>query len=245
MAVITSITNIQNLQNLETFSVSSMGFSTLNLSNLPNLQTVDAGNQRDNEDNFSLTSIDISNSTSIIDLAVDGSILENQLDSIIGFSALTGLKYLRIDDSTLSGSIDLSIFPLLEYVQVGVNLELTELILTGSQSLLTEIRIGTCAFSGSLDFSAFPALQYLDVKNNEQLSEVIISDIQPIQELAANGCALTQTAVDNILVALSTNGVTDGICNLSEGTNSPPGEDGLNAIVVLEGNNWAVTVNTE
>jgi hypothetical protein len=54
---------------------------------------------------------------------------------------------------------------------------------------------------------------------------------------------LTQLAVDNILVALSTNGILNGSVEMDGGTNATPSGTGLAAKSVLEGNGWDVTVN--
>ena len=54
---------------------------------------------------------------------------------------------------------------------------------------------------------------------------------------------LIEGAVDDFLEGLAANDISNGFCDLSEGTNSPPGTDGDTAITTLEGRNWDVFVN--
>jgi hypothetical protein len=61
--------------------------------------------------------------------------------------------------------------------------------------------------------------------------------------LFASNCALTETAVDDILVVLSNNGVTGGNVELNGGTSAIPSATGDAAKLVLEGNGWDVFVN--
>ena len=72
---------------------------------------------------------------------------------------------------------------------------------------------------------------------------LIIADTQPIFYLDVNNCALTETAVDDILVILSNNGVSNGEVTLDGGTSATPSATGLAAKTVLEGNGWTVSVN--
>jgi hypothetical protein len=78
------------------------------------------------------------------------------------------------------------------------------------------------------------------------MTEVIISSEQSLgdgQEVNLFSCALTQQSVDNILVALSNNGVSNGYVQLEGGMNAIPSATGLAAKAVLEGNGWNVNVN--
>jgi hypothetical protein len=49
--------------------------------------------------------------------------------------------------------------------------------------------------------------------------------------------------VDDILVVLSNNGVSNGTVYLAGGTNAIPSATGLAAKAVLEGNGWYVEIN--
>jgi hypothetical protein len=64
---------------------------------------------------------------------------------------------------------------------------------------------------------------------------------------AFNGCALTQTSVDNILVSIAqsvinTPSLTNGTLNMTGGTNATPSAIGLAAKTFLESKSWTVTV---
>jgi hypothetical protein len=103
-----------------------------------------------------------------------------------------------------------------------------------------------CDITGSLDLSGFSALNGFDLSGNAGLTSVTISSSQALgdgREIYLNGCALTETAVDNILVALSENGITDGYVDLSGGTNAIPGATGDSALEVLDENDWNWDVN--
>jgi hypothetical protein len=138
----------------------------------------------------------------------------------------TSLEELRMDDSDFSeGFPDLSsVAGTLEYFDAD-----------------------QCDITGSLDLSGFSALQGFDLNGNTGLTSVTISSSQPLgdgREIYLDGCALTETAVDNILVALSENGITGGYVDLSGGTNAIPGATGDSALEVLGENGWSWNVNT-
>lgn len=61
--------------------------------------------------------------------------------------------------------------------------------------------------------------------------------------LAFDGCALTQTSVDNILVSLDAAGQNNGTVNITGGTSSTPSAVGLAAKANLVGKGWTVTNN--
>lgn len=196
-AVITSITGLQNLPNLEIFNADFHGLVSVNLSNLPNLINVDISDcDIPGTSTSSLTSVNLSSSTSVIELRLDDS---NFSAGVPNISTLTSLQILDLDQ---------------------------------------------CNISGILDLSGFPAIYDIDVNGNTGLTSVIISDTQPINEFNASNCNLTETAVDDILVVLSNNGVLNGTAYLYGGTNAIPSVTGLAAIAVLEGNGWVVIVNS-
>jgi uncharacterized protein YjbI with pentapeptide repeats len=143
----------------------------------------------------------------------------------VNLSGCTALQELRLDDSDFSGGIpSLSEFSNLEYIDFD-----------------------QCLISGSVNISALTSLKGADFSGNEGLTELIISSSQPIGQdgysLYAYNCALTQESIDDILVALSTNGVTNAYVDLSGGTNAAPGVTGLAAKTVLEENGWSISVN--
>ncbi len=139
----------------------------------------------------------------------------------VNFSGSTAIQQLRLDDSNFSGGVpDLS-------------------ALTALQTL----DLDQCDISGVLDISGLTSLINLDVAGNLALTSVVIADSQPIIDFNGIDCALTETAVDDILVVLSNNGEAGGTVDLSEGTSAPPSATGLAAKAVLEGNGWVVNVN--
>jgi hypothetical protein len=113
-------------------------------------------------------------------------------------------------------------------------------------TLLEYIDFDQCSLTGSIDLSGLPNLRGFDFSGNVDLTEIVISSSQPLGDgyfVYAYNCALTEESVDNILVALSTNGVNSAEVDLSGGTNAIPSSTGLAAIAVLQGNGWTVYVN--
>lgn len=193
------------------------------------------------------------------------------ITSITGLQNLTGLTRFNADWNGLQ-SVNLSNLPNLQDVDIsdcdipGTNTpSLTSVNLSGSTAV-TQLRLDDsdfsagvpnisgltslelldldqCSISGVLDVSASTALSYIDVFGNAGLTSLIISDTQPITDLYAYECALTETAVDDILVVLSNNGQSGGFVDLRDGTNAIPSATGLAAKATLEGNGWTVDVN--
>jgi|688.fasta_scaffold19642_6 hypothetical protein len=196
--------------------------SITNLQYLSNLQDFRA-------DYNHLVSVDLSGLTNLtyVDIS-DCELPDSNTHSLtsVNLSGCTALEELRLDDSDFSGG-----FP----------------NLTG----LTALRIidfDDCGIIGTVDISGLPSLERFDFSQNEGLTRIIISSTQPLgdngEELYAYDCALTQTAVNNILIALAANGVENGYIQLDGGTNAVPGASGLAAITTLEGNGWSVDVNS-
>lgn len=174
-----------------------------------------------------LESVDFSGLTNLtyIDIS-DCDLVDTNTSSLtsVNLSGCYNLIELRVDDSDFSGG-----FPDL----VGlVNLEYFD--------------ADQCLITGSLDISMLPSLNGFDLNGNTDLTEIIIDSSQPLgngYDIYADDCDLTEEAVDNILVALSTNGVSGGYVELNGGTNATPSATGLAAKAVLEGNGWTVYVN--
>lgn len=192
--------------------------SITGLQNLPNLQSFDA-------DFNGLQSVNLSGLTSLLLVDIsDNNTPGGSTNSLtsVNLSGSTAITELRLDDSDFSAGIpNISGLTSLEFLDLD-----------------------QCSISGILDFSGFPAMYGVDLSGNQGLTSVIIADTQPIDSFGASDCALTETAVDDILVVLSSNGVTTGSVNLSGGTNAIPSATGLAAKTILEGNGWAVSVNS-
>jgi Leucine-rich repeat (LRR) protein len=192
--------------------------SITGLQNLTNLNNFNA-------DYNGLQSVNLSGLTNLTDVDIS----DNDIPGSGGISSLTSvnlsgctaLQELRLDDSDFSAGIP---------------------SLAGLTSL-SIIDFDQCSISGVVDLSGLPALAQLDFFGNEALTSIIIADTQPIIELFASNCALTETAVDDILVVLSNNGVTGGNVELNGGTSAIPSATGDAAKLVLEGNGWDVFVN--
>ena len=174
----------------------------------------------------------------------------NGLQSV-NLSGLTNLLYVDISDNDIPGTFTSS----LTSVNLSGCTALQELRLDDSDfsagipslaglTSLSIIDFDQCSISGVVDLSGLPALTDLDFGDNTALTSIIIADAQSIIEFYASGCALTETAVDDILVVLSNNGQSNGFVVLDLGTNAIPSATGLAAKLVLEGNLWGVDVNS-
>ena len=188
------------------------------LQNLKNLQEFRA-------DYNSLVSVDLSGLTNLtwVDIS-DCDIINSVSPSLTGvnLTGCTSLTELRLDDSDFSGGIP---------------------NLTGLSSL-EWIDFDQCGIVGSINLSSLASLRGFDLSGNSAMTEVIISSAQSlVDDVNLFSCALTQQSVDNILVALSNNGVSNGYVQLDGGTNAIPSATGLAAKSVLEGNGWSVNVN--
>jgi len=192
--------------------------SITGLQNLPNLTNFNA-------DWNGLQSVNLSGLTNLIYVDIsDNDIPGNNTPSLttVNLTGCTDLQELRLDDSEFSGGIP---------------------SLSGLTSLAL-IDFDQCGISGVVDLSGLPALVELDFSGNAAITSIIIADTQPIIDFNAFGCALTETAVDDILVVLNNNGNSNGYIGLDGGTNAIPSATGLAAKVALEGNGWTVNVNS-
>jgi len=191
--------------------------SVTGLQNLTNLQNFNA-------DFNGLQSVNLSGLTNLILVDIsDNNIPGGSTNSLtsVNLSGCTALQELRLDDSDFSGGIP-SLAGLIN---------------------LNFIDFDQCSISGVVDLSGLPALADLDFSGNTALTSIIIADTQPIFDFNGNNCALTETAVDDILVVLSNNGQGGGNVDLSAGTSATPSATGLAAKTLLEGDGWTVSVN--
>jgi Leucine-rich repeat (LRR) protein len=183
------------------------------------------GLTRFNADWNALRSVNLSNLPNLEDVDIsDNDIAGTNTASLtsVNLSGSTAVQFLRLDDSDFSAGIP---------------------SLSGLTSLIV-LDFDQCGISGILDFSGFPAITDIDVFGNPDLTSVIISSAQPITYVSAANCGLTETAVDDILVALDDNGEASGSAYLDGGTNAIPSATGLAAKTNLEGKGWVVSVNS-
>jgi hypothetical protein len=195
------------------------------------------------------------------------------ITSVTGLQDFINLDSFSADYNGLT-TVDLSELPNLQYVDVSDNnivfTGLSSVNLTNSTSIL-ELRlndnnfsenglasivglsqltalevlnIDDCELSGSLDISGLPSLITVNVGDNPNVTEIVIVNTQPIGNFLGSDCSLNETAVNNVLVTLSENGVTGGNVYLEGESMAIPGESGLTAKTVLENNGWGVYVNT-
>ena len=192
--------------------------SITGLQNLPNLQNFNA-------DWNSLTTVNLSGLVNLLYVDIsDNDKIDGSGDptlTSVNLSGCVALQELRLDDSDFSAGIP---------------------SLAGLTSL-TDIDMDQCRITGAVDLSMVSALTTLDFVGNTALTSIIINDAQPIQYFYADDCAFTETAVDNILIELSNNGVTDGNVELNAGTSASPSATGLAAKLALEADGWDVYVN--
>jgi Leucine-rich repeat (LRR) protein len=192
--------------------------SITGLQNLPNLTNFNA-------DFNGLQSVNLSGLTNLLYVDIsDNNIPGGSTSSLtsVNLSGCTALQTLRLDDSDFSAGIP---------------------SLAGLTNLYL-IDFDQCNISGVVDLSGLPVLEQLDFFGNEALTSIIIADTQPISDFYASNCDLTETAVDDILVVLSNNGVTGGQVELNGGTNAIPSATGLAAKLALEADSWSVNVNS-
>jgi hypothetical protein len=174
-----------------------------------------------------LTSINLSNLPNLVEVDVsDQNLLGTGANCLasINLSGSTAIEELRLDDNNFSGG-----FPNLSGLDALIYMDLDQ-----------------CGITGSVDISNHPVLEGFDFSGNTGLTELIISNAQPLggngdYELLLGNCALTQTSVDNILVALSESAVTNGYIDLSGGDNGSPSQTGIDAAnVLVDDKTWSV-----
>jgi hypothetical protein len=207
-----------------------MGAKLTSITGLQNLTNL----ERFHADDNSLVSANFSGLSNLIEIEIgDNDLPDSSTNSLssINVSGCTALRILDIDDSNFSaGFPDLSDCTSLRWIDVD-------------QSDLV----------GSIDLSNLPALEGFDVSGNTELTEVIISSTQPLGDdedysINLSDCALTQTAVDNILVALASGSISDGSVNLDNdsedftGTNAAPGVAGRESLLILSDRGWSFYV---
>lgn len=132
-SVLKTITGLQNFTNLTRLDLDDNALQSVDLSGLSNLTRVDIG------DNFivgtstpSLTTVNLSGCVSLEQLRLDDSDFSAGIPDLSGLSSL---KFIDVDESLISGSVDISFLPALEDFDFSINPGLTELIISSSQPL--------------------------------------------------------------------------------------------------------------
>lgn len=190
--------------------------SITGLQNLANLQNLYV-------DWNSLTTLNVSGLSNLVELDASDSEIPGGTDPSLTSVTLTGctsLEQLRLDDNDFSAGIP---------------------NLTGLTSLIF-LDLDQCGITGSVDLSMLPALEGFDLSGNAGLTSVQLPESN-LNDVSIYNCALTETAVNNILQWLDGSGVSNGFVDLSGGTNAIPTGNGLTAKVNLQGKGWNVIVN--
>jgi hypothetical protein len=173
-ATITSFTGLQNLTNIEQFRADYNSLTSIDLSGMSTLTIVDlSDNDLPGSSTNSPVSVNLSGCTSLESLYLD----DNDLSA--GFPDLsdcTSLSYIDFDQCGIVGSVDISNLPLLEYIDFGSNLGLTELIISRNQPIGDngmEVTLNDCAFSQTAVDNILLELAsgsvsngYIDIDNN-------------------------------------------------------------------------------
>lgn len=133
MGAIKTISGLQNFINLSQFRADYNSLTSIDLSNMKNLIYVDVSDNSDplTEDN-SLTEIILSGSDSIEDLRLNNSNFSGGLPSL---SNLVNLKYIDLDESFISGSVDLTFSHNMRGFDLSYNLDVTNIIISRNQPL--------------------------------------------------------------------------------------------------------------
>ena len=154
--VITSITSLQNLTNLQTFNADWNSLTTVNLSGLTQLVNVDVSDTEllDGSGNPSLTGINLSGCTALEELRLDDS---NFSAGIPDLSGLTSLRWLDMDQCSISGTIDMSQFSALTNIDFSGNVNITSVTLP--EAYLDYVDFSNNAFT---EEAVNDTLQWLD-----------------------------------------------------------------------------------
>lgn len=145
-AEISSITGLQNLTNLQDFRADWNCLQSVDLSGLTQLTYVDISDCDDISSNDpSLTSVNLSGCTSLENLYLDDSDFSGGAPD---FTGLNSLRWIDMDQCSITGSLDLSSLPSLEGFDLNGNTGLTEVIISSSQPLGVEsINLAGCALT--------------------------------------------------------------------------------------------------
>jgi hypothetical protein len=180
----------------------------------------------------------------------------NGVDSV-DVSGLTNLTYIDVSDMDIPDTDT----PSLKYLNVSGCTSLEEITMDDSDfsegfpslaglNSLQYFDADQCDISGSIDLSNLSALQGFDLGGNESLTEVILSSTQsslgtePVnRHIDLGSCALTESSVNQILIALYDTENSGGKINISGGTNAAPTGAGATALYGLVERSWNVTYN--
>lgn len=182
----------------------------------------------------------------------------------VSFGRCFALRRVCIEENAVTSIYDLSDCPLVEDVRGALNSFPTVLWADGSLDNCWHICIREQIMPADAfpDISRLPAIQdfYVsgtgrtgiwDLSNSStlrdiwlfgnQITELIITGSPNVVSIFGHDNLLTQTAVDNVLVTLDNNGLTNGYVDLT--ANSIPSATGLAAVASLQGKGWSVGID--
>lgn len=163
-AKLTTISGLRNLPNLQDFRADYQAFTTVDLSGLTNLTYVDISDCS-LDSTKTLTSVNLTGCTALIDLRLDDSdFSQNGIASIQGLSDLVNLENLDIDQCEITGSINLSMLPNLQSLDLNGNTGLTQLTINQLQPI-SNLNGSYCAFTQSAVDSILDVLSENGVTN--------------------------------------------------------------------------------
>jgi len=105
------------------------------------------------------------------------------------------------------------------------------------------LNIGNNLLLPQVDLSSLIFAPGLNVNGNPALTNVILTSVFVGLEIHLNDNALSAMSVDAILVAIDNAGQSNGVLDLSGGTNAQPSVVGLTAVASLQGRGWTVSHN--
>lgn len=155
-SVITSITGLQNLPNLQRLDADYNALESLDVSGLTNLLSVDVSDcdAVNSEGEASLTSINVSGCTALEELRVDDSNFSTGMPNLTG---LTSLTYFDMDQSNISGDIDISSLSTLTGFDLNGNAGITSVQLP--EAALNNVDLSDTALT---EMAVNNILQWLD-----------------------------------------------------------------------------------
>lgn len=128
-----------------------------------------------------------------------------------------------------------------EYADLG-GCPISNINVAGNTTLI-EFGLYNDSVISEIDFTNCSNAEYIYVDNNANLTTVIIAGCPKLRYLIAPTCSLYQSSVDDILITLDNNGLTNGEVILSGGTNSAPSPASATAIANLIAKGWTVATN--
>jgi hypothetical protein len=231
-----SIGGCNNLQSLSAPSL--VDSDQIGISNNPNLTSIDISGLTNSNDFSISTNSSLTQSTFNNLIQVSGQISINNNSSLesISLNSLTTAGKIIIDDNSSLETIDLSSLDNIKVIAEDTGNDILYIAENNSNLKSLDISGLVTVIDGiiSLVFlTGFPNLE-----------EVILNNAVDATNVDITNANLTQTSVDNILVALDTAGYSGGTVDLSGGTSAAPSVGtGQPAVTSLQGKGWTVTTN--